>query len=514
MENENEHELTDEIRNKATASAQGMSRFILESYFDWHPRLEPFYRDGIKTDPHLFDLFKRWVLKDGMLTDMYSFRESEYRWLLAYISTDKKRAKQISYFILDALWGWLYPKMVNTFSYYCQIEITQEVLLGFIREDSEFGESVASAVFKALQLFCSEYPRLPRNREYIFADFFACTLVVNLVEMLPNFEEVKNNDEFKNIIEQEWAALLPYRDFSSGFSIVPKIAPEALVRYLHLPDFKEFSGLRKEKTYREINEYLIALAVLRPQPVVSMRQYFQKEVIELYRPLIRKILKQKQHDKALLSGTSTAYENEFIKEAQKILADFEPFYKSFGFKSLKKLKVDSDKDVLKEEVVQKFQDGHFMPFGLDGRLIKHQMIGEVDKELPFSAFLQHRILDLADKWFEGDSILDKKSWSKNAGMDVDADSFRAPDAVGLPNYDFYDKEGLPVGWLPLTFAGIVNLSQSTLKRWRKEGLLIGVASGQKHKRFGSQYRFYVKADIAKAKDIKLLKEKRKSTKGK
>jgi hypothetical protein len=297
-----------------------------------------------------------------------------------------------------------------------------------------------------------------------------------------------------------------FRDDLYGFLVVPKIRFPDFFRYLHLPSQPRFRNLFTNKIYRQINDYIIYSALVRPQIFPEITNYLSQKILELYRPLVQSLIKAKRRDGAI----SEVFKDEDLESAvfetiekKNFFGLFEPFYATFGGTPdhIAKTPQGSKKE---ENFVKKWQEKIIAPVGVGNRLVIPGMIGNLH-EYPFTAYFKEKVTQLIDEFFEGyGSVFESNS--------KELDEFSESNfSTGYPPYNFLDDQGTRIGWMIKTFAGIVGISYETLKRWQREGLLIGRQTNVIYKKFGGKrfkYRYYTEEDIKTAKEVRILKQRK------
>lgn len=474
------------------------ARIIMSSSFTANPEFEEKYLEEIKKDPYLFGLYKKWIISVSPYpfpkdTDLYKLRDIILRPLekgkFKPLETYKHINKPAFYLLLDFLKEFILDEaMDGMWDYYFNLselpEKEKEELQGSL------GAIIKPTLIQALSITDKEsnekegYPSLINA----WVDKLKYLIFSNL--NIEYFELPEDNESFILAFEEEWTKLYKYSDSFYGFNVVPLVDPTDWIRYLKMP-FKlpKFKRLSSSKYYKEVMNYVASFATVKPVPVLDIKVFFRRELAQLYKPLINNSLR-KYHNHG--NKFSEKQLEEIINdEFRKMVRDFQFFYKS-------------TKDIQKKE-----HQGQSLlaPIGYGGHLAQPGHIYN-NNEYPFTAYIKEKLENRLRTYF----VIDKDGFSFEFD---DKKQYASPwDTGNIPDYDFVNEEGKPIGWMILTFASILGKNERTLRRWDEKKLLVAKRYGRygKYKRNKYQYRYYTKEDRGKAKEVEELMIKRKQHK--
>lgn len=490
----------EEIREEFIEVFNGKTQLIALSYFDWRPCFEEKYLAAIQMNSDIFAIYKRWVLAQNkmwlpnpeealVLRAAALSRRDDPTFCSGTVSFDKT----IACLIMDIYWPMISASIGSAIVYHTGIKVGKNEVRDLMQNESEFEKAILNALHSSL-VCCDEvtasriYPDFGIALQHLFITFLPNQLEVESLDL----STISDDESFQKAVEEEWVKLLPYADLMFGFSVMPKLGFPDIIRYLRLPRNPAFKKIAKDRQYRDINNYLIFSALVRPQPLPEINLWLRHELVELYRPLIERTLKRKQKSGALKIQSDEIC-SELMNKLDKYSEEFEPFYASFGGNHMQR--GWKPKASWLQQMIA--------PIGWSGRLVKLGSIFDIKHEYPATAFFSQKISALIDQWFIADE--------EPSDMTFDDDHHQETAEGTLPDYDFANQDkGENMGWLPRTFAGILGVSYRTLKRWQKDGLLVGRQGDQTYKKFGGgkkHFKYYVKDDLAQAEYAREEKQK-------
>jgi hypothetical protein len=467
------------------------AKLVFSSSFTAEPQFEEEYLDDIEKNDYLFSLYKKWILnlspypfpKDPDLYNLRSIilKPIEKKKLLP-LEVYKYIDRPVFYLLLDFL-NEFFEGIVAPLDYYFSrlSKGDQEK----IAKDLE--ATIEATLVQALTISDKEANEKEGYTTFVNAwmDKSKFLLFKNL--KLGYLEMPEDNKLFIKSFKEEWEKLYPFSDLNYGFSVVPLIDHKDWFKLLKLPfDYPELKSVLKSKFYRELMNYVVAFATVKPVPVLGLKIYFREQLLELFKPLIKnQIIKAKWKGNQFVSDSEL--EKILNEKFNEMVTEFQFFYKPT------------------QEIQKKDFKGQTLlaPVGFGGQFAD---IGNIydNNQYPFTAYIKEKLINLLNNYFEKD--FDNGSFSL-----MDDDLVDVWDKNYIPDYDFIDKNGNKLGWQIKTFCGIIGKSDKTLRRWDKEKLLGAKRYGfcRKFKSGKYQYRYYTRDDIDKAKlakEVTLLRK--------
>jgi hypothetical protein len=488
----------EKIRQDRLDQLKEPAKSIVASQFSATPRLEAQYYDYVSRDPYYRDLHARWILSISPLPplpgeeELYRLREDVLG--IRGIAEPKTvvLSEPLFALLLDICIPFFEPLVGQALAYYSLPQKT----------DADVETAVQRAAYRALIMCDAGHVQEQRYPDFItaFGDTFKLLFAVEIGfehEALP-----VEDAPFVQTIEKEWQRLLPRSDYLYGFEVVPELTPEAMLRYLRLPfENEDYRHLLKQRTYQQINNYIVALATFKPVPYSEVTVHFRQELCALYLPLAESIAKRKAKKKEQIFSAEDILAI-VREEIPKATAAFDYFYAT------------------KKSLGQGKQPAGSMVFPLNNSYLAK--IGHLSSndEFPFTAYLEQKLEERMSFYFADDLArsgisLDKESSDKDDEggtlLDTIADGPGVLDnRLHIPDYDAIDKEGKNIGWRRDTFAGIIGKHRDTLKRWDQDGSLVpkrySIYSFTHKKNI--EYRAYTREDREKVKEVETLKAKK------
>jgi hypothetical protein len=471
------------------------ARAIVGSQFSAKPNFEYEYYEHIKTRDEYFGMYVRWVLSQSPLpplpedAELYAMRED----ILGI--RGGKTAMSIDYPLLYFFFDMISPfldRLIDTaLSYYALAD-----------DGSRNGKKLSIAVTNAMVgtfILCDAEEAAHEGYVSfltVFLDTFKVLFAKEIGSGPTAFSFV--DKEFVAAFEREWRRLWPYSDALYGFEVMPVFSPEDMFRYLRLPfSAYDLRNLSMKPEYRQVMNYVAAMATFKPVPDCRVRMYFRQELCRLFAPLVSHHIEDAKKKMEKSKAPLTSYGEECLRECLngKVLeavASFDYFYATT--KNLQKKKISP---------FGKF----FLP--LRGRLAVLGHIFE-QNEYPFTAYIGKMLKKETDQYFFNDKLpFDANSLDVLVDPDKNTrrvDLILEASASGdghVPNYDAVDRNNRPVGWKTDTFAGIMGMGSSTLRRWEDLKLIKPkryAIFSKKHRRI-VEYRAYAREDMNRAREI-------------
>jgi hypothetical protein len=472
-------------------------RLIVGSQFSAIPVLEAEYYDYISQNPFYAGVFTRWVLSQSPLPptpteeEFYRMRED----ILGISGIAEPKTIQLDesllLFFLDICSPFIEPLVAKGVEYYA-----------LSKSDKELVTAAKEGAFSAL-LLC-DFEHVQKENYPLFLTAFLDAFRIYFYSQIgaPAIGIPADDAKLVEITEKEWTRLHAYSDSLYGFEVMPVIPIEMMLKYLRLPfSNQEHRKLSATQAYRQVLNYVVALATFKPVPDTRVKAYFRQELCSLYVPLAEKIIKREAKKGALSKENLRTI---VLDEIVKVASEFDYFY--------------ATKKNLTNKKISPFD---VMVFPLTDRYTaKLGHISDSD-EFPFTSYLEQKLEARMKFYFAEDARFpdisldeefvgeDGEKWTR---LDtLSADSPELTDyAQHIPDYDAKSKNGELIGWKMNTFASITGKSKDTLKRWNKEGLLVPkrypIYSPTYKKQI--EYRAYVQEDIPKAKEVDSLKAKK------
>jgi len=299
---------------------------------------------------------------------------------------------------------------------------------------------------------------------------------------------------FKEAFEKEWKRIAVYTDHLYGFEVIPVFSPEDTFKYLRLPfTNKSLRSLSRQKNYREVMNYISAIATFKPMPDRRIKAYYRQKLCKLFTPLvtakIKKVIKKKQ-----FALDPQDLQQPLEENLAKLAGQFEFFYSTR----------------------KNLENKHQVPAGslifpLQNQLVK---LGSVsaDDQYPFTAYITRQFEKKMRTFFSGD-LPSEAAISLDEVIKIDFEEYKPrselvtnasmEESIYLPDYDAENADGQKLGWKIKTFAGIVKKSVDTLRRWDRLGLIdpirYEIYSSLQRKKL--KYRAYTKNHIEQTRKI-------------
>lgn len=487
-------------------------RAIIEPQLSAIPELEDNYFEYIKGESDYYEIYKRWILDQSP----YPFPEDS-RWqylrtgVLGFVDHIEPAEGQpvkikinnpLLFLLLDMLSPFL-DRLVELNLRY--LEMSADHKDGTDKE-KEFQDHIDSAVFEAAisaLIVCGEkditaegYPSFVTGFLDKFKLFFAQEIGFQHTEFSGD------NKFFITELEIEWNRLLEFSDNLYGLEVCSVIGTDSLLRYLQLPfTHKGYSKLTQGKPYREIMNYIVALATFKPTPDRRVKIYLRQELVKLFIPLVDKMVKRVAKQNS--HNFSHDQIQQIIKDELFILtSDFDFFFAT----------------------TNNLQKGKISPFEiitlpLGNNLAKLGHLAAAD-EYPFTDYITKKLEQKIRLYFGEVNKMDDNNLSLDEVIHTDSEGneitrldtikeIKEETALYYPDYDALDHEGNHIGWKIKTFGGLVNKSVDALRRWDRQGYL----KPQRYKIYSPthrkqiSYRAYTQDQINKAKQVDILMQK-------
>ena len=491
----------EKIREEALNRLTEPGRSITASHFWVRPKLEHVYLERISREPEYLDIYKRWVLTQGPLhipddEDLFKLREGIFR--VKSESGILKSDRPLLYLFIDMMDPFIGKSLDQALTYY---KLENEQL-----SEEQIENIVLNTAAQALDLcdkdmvYKSGYPDL----QVAFLEMFRAVLSRN-IGSLPIIMPV-DTAEFIGVFHSEWQRLLPYSDFLYGFEVMPRFSPEDIFRYLRIPfENKKHLSLHLDSTYQQTMNYVASIASsFKPHICNNLRPYYRQKLIELFNPLIEKLIYKGIRTKCIRLNQEEIpdLEKSISKDLPEIIARFDYFYAS--------------KNNLINKKISPFEK---LFFPMRGWLVKIGHLAHMD-EYPLTDYLAKKIKEKIKSYFPAElkceADLTENTMIEDNGFSEDSDiadeSSLSPEEVHNPNeipaYDAVDHTGATVGWRRDTFSRIVNVGKSTLRTWDERGFLVPKRYHTNEGRRDIDYRVYVGEDVNKALEVKVKMKKR------
>jgi hypothetical protein len=528
----------EELREEMLKKEQNeMAKSIILSYWQWTPKWEEKYICYIKTNKYLFGLYKTWVLSFNPIYPISAVAdkkdttgkpiEKDYNlFKLREVILDPLRDKEeidfrkinkpVFFFLYDLAYPFLESKIRKNLTYWRILKIPpkENELQKTVKEIEKVIEIslIKSLLFsEKAQVIKEGYNDFLTAIIDKFGYYLFSTLKIKHLDLF----EIEKDEEFVEKFEIEWEWLCCFPDSFYGFDVTPLIHQKDFFRYLELPfKNKRFSNLKKEKIYKQVNNYIVFLAFVKPMPHEKLTPFFYQKLLELYNPLIDYYIKK--YERKWEKERSVDYKTALSEESKKEMLDwlikgvkvneFNPFYKSI--EEMKK-----NPNCLNS----------FAPMSKNGGLAKLGNISDLG-EYPFTAYFKENL----KKFVRSSGILRRESERPSVSLEkvskegkitgeekfgnipkemFQEDSYKLKsveglkeiiegDANALPGYDFKDFKGKELGWFRNTFAGIIGINKDTLINWHKKNKLNA-------KRY-LRYRYYTLEQLDKARKLKAI----------
>ena len=467
-------------------------RSILSSHFSAKPSFEDHYFEYISSRPEYFEIYKRWVLGKLPISipndeDMYRVRRGIFEDVPPNSGGEGtfKINRRLLFFLVDLLFPYVKNAVAHALQYYGDE----------VKPKASFDDALVEAAGFALQFSSKE--DIEREGYPDFSGGFMPLFRAGLARQIGYTQKLFSSDSalFVQEFENEWKRLHPYSDYLYGFEVMPVFSPQDVFRYLRIPfDDRKIRSLSETETYKQVMNYVAAIATFKPAPDSRIRVYYRQELCKLFTPLImseiRRVVRAKLYK---LSPDSLKIELE--KRLLDLAGGFN--YCHATFSNLKK-----GDPVAANSLI--------MP--IRGWLIKLEHIYS-SKEYPFTAYVTDQLRkcmkifvakDLPSEHARSlDEALDE-SWGEEGRTLLDTIEDPVDTHVNeIPPYDAQDASGVFVGWKIETFARITGKGKTTLRRWDRSGALksqrYDIHSRQYHKKI--RYRFYTEEDLVKAREV-------------
>lgn len=426
--------------------------------------------------------------------DLYQLRQNALG-LPDVISPETKMNinEPLLFLLLDMLNPFIDNLISHALKYYC-ISISSNENKIFTAKILAFRKSLM--MWGKEDVYREGYPYLLVALTDTFIIFFANAIGIK------KFSFPNDDTLFKTAFEKEWQRIAVHANYMYDFEVMPMFSSEDIFRYLRLPfTNKILRNLSKQKSYQEVMNYVVSIATFKPMPDGRIRTYYRQELCKLFVPLITSRIKKITKKKQFLLNTETLRE-ELEKELAKIANGFEFFYAT------------------RNNLQNKHQTAlNSLNFPLRGELVELGTLSS-NNQYPFTAYITKKFEEKIRTYFSDDFkgeltiSLDKpiENGFEEYGSMADLISNESQNNINyIPDYDAKDASDNILGWKIKTFAGIVEKSVDTLRRWEKRGLIkpkrYEIYSPIQHKKI--YYRAYTKDHVKQAKNINNIMDKKK-----